>query len=65
MVKKYCSNRPIVVLALNDADGALQNAVVSYLAYIQMDDASRQRYVRFYEDGLKKASDILENQFDL
>lgn len=65
LVKKYCSNRPIVVLALNDADGALQNAVVSYLAYIQMDDASRQRYVRFYEDGLKKASDILENQFDL
>lgn len=35
------------------------------LSYLQMSEAEKQRYVRFYEDGLKKSADALENQFDL
>lgn len=34
LIRRYCAHRPIVIFALNDAEGLLENAVVSYLAYL-------------------------------
>lgn len=63
-VKEHCQGKPIVVFALNDAEGKLSECIVNYLAFAQTDGASKKRYVRFYEDGLKKAATALEGQFE-
>lgn len=64
-VRKYCQDRPILVYALNDADQKLAECVVNYLVLARMEDSAKQRYERFYEDGLKKAASALESQFEL
>lgn len=63
-VNKYCLDKPIVVFALNDIENKLKDAVVDYLAYMKVDNHSRERFARFFDEGLKKAVIGMENQFD-
>lgn len=65
LVRQYCQDRPILVFALNDVDHKLAECIINYLAFMQMDDSSKKRYERFYDDGIKKAANALESQFEL
>lgn len=63
-VNHYCTGKPIVVFALNDIENKLKDAVVDYLAYTRADNHSRERFARFFDEGLKKSIVGMENQFD-
>ena len=63
-VGKYLKNVPVIMMALNDASNVLAESIVDFLAYSGIDDTSKKKYERFYEDGLAKATIALESQFD-
>lgn len=63
-VEMYCQEKPIVIFALNDADGILKDAIVNYLSFNYVDDYNKSRFERFFEEDRKKAEEAVANQFE-
>lgn len=62
-VSKLPSTYAVRVFILDDADNALQDALIEYQILFDMPQADRTKYQRFYDSALEKASDRVRMQF--
>jgi len=59
------ADKPILLMALNDVDDRLKNALWDYSVLQNVEEADRRKYARHYEDALSQAMENTRSAFDL
>lgn len=60
---KNFGDKPIVVMLLNDADNHLANDLIEYGVLKTLDDQTKTKYARHYEDDVKQNKDRISVDF--